>query len=80
MITNVQKWGNSLAVRIPKALAEDLPVREGDRVNLTVENGSLSVAPVVEESFDLDSLLDGVTAGNLHAEVDHGRSEGREVW
>lgn len=80
MLTRVQKWGNSLALRIPKALAEDVPVREGDRVDLTVENGRLTVVPAAEAALDLDSLLDQITPESLHGEVDTGGPVGREVW
>ena len=80
MLTRVQKWGNSLAVRIPKALAEDVPVREGDPVDLTVENGRLTVVPAAEPTLDLDCLLDQITPESVHGEVDTGRPVGREVW
>ena len=80
MFTRVQRWGNSLALRIPKALAEDVPVREGDRVDLTVESGRLTVAPAPEAARDLDSLLDQITPENLHGEVDTGSPVGRETW
>ncbi len=80
MITNIQKWGNSLALRIPKALAEDVQVEEGAAVNLAVENGCLLVTPAAKTPGNLRSLLKQVTAENLHGEVDAGTPVGREVW
>lgn len=70
MITKIQKWGNSLGLRIPKALARDAQVQEGARVDLTVKNGCLLVVPTRSNTCDLDSLLAQVSPSNLHAEVD----------
>ena len=80
MITNIQKWGNSLALRIPKALAEDVQVEEGAAVNLAVENGCLLVIPAAKTPGNLRSLLKQVMPENLHGEVDAGTPVGREVW
>ncbi len=80
MITSIQKWGNSLALRIPKAMAEDVQVEEGASVNLAVENGCLVVIPAAKTPGNLRSLLKQVTPENLHGEVDTGAPAGREVW
>ena len=80
MITTIQKWGNSLAVRIPKALAEDAQVEEGARVDLAVKDGCLTVVPTSTQSYDLESLLDQVTPDNMHGEVDFGQRCGKEAW
>ena len=80
MITKIQKWGTSLAVRIPKALAEDVPVQVGSRVDLTVKNGCLMLAPAKALDYDLESLLDQVAPNNLHGEVDFGQRIGKEAW
>ena len=80
MNTKVQKWGKSLGVRIPKALAQDLRLEEGARVDLVAENGRLSVTPVQKKAYSLKDLLGGVTRDNLHGEIDAGSAVGREVW
>ena len=80
MVTKIQKWGNSLGLRIPKALAEDVGVAEGVPVDLSVEHGRLVVAPVKKPAYNLDSLLDKITPQNRHAETDFGRPLGGEVW
>ena len=80
MHVRVQKWGNSLAVRIPKPFAHDAEVKEGTVLNLSVSQGKLVAAPVRKKKFTLKQLLAKVSKDNLHAEVDTGPSVGSEVW
>ena len=79
MRTRVQKWGNSLAVRIPKSFAAEAGLRENSAVDLSVSEGRLVVQPSAEEPLSLDALLRGVTDENLHGEWDTGPSVGREI-
>jgi len=80
MHVRVQKWGNSLAVRIPKPLAEDAEVKEGTVLNLAVSEGKVVATPVEKKKQSLKQLLAKITRKNLHAEVDSGPSVGREIW
>ena len=80
MITRIQKWGNSLGLRIPKGVARGVRVREGTTVMLAVSNGRLVVAPLETRGYELETLLAGVTRKNLHAAVDTGDPVGRESW
>lgn len=80
MHVRVQKWGNSLAVRIPKPLAEDAEVREGTVLNLAVSEGKIVATPLRKQKVSLKQLLAKVNKKNLHAEVDFGPSVGREIW
>lgn len=80
MRTRIQKWGNSLAIRIPKPFAEEAGVRQGAEVELAVSRGRLVVAPLGQGRYDLRDLLAAVTASNLHEEVDFGGRIGREAW
>jgi antitoxin MazE len=80
MHVRVQKWGNSLAVRIPKPLAEDAEVKEGTVLNLAVSEGKVVATPVEKKKQSLKQLLAKVTRKNLHREVDFGPSVGRETW
>jgi antitoxin MazE len=64
--TSVQKWGNSLAVRIPKSFAGELGLAENAPVAMTLEDGALLVRPERELTWDLGSLLARVTDENLH--------------
>jgi antitoxin MazE len=80
MVTKVQQWGNSLGVRIPRALAEETRMSAGSAVEILVEGGSLIVRPVSSRKYKLADLLAGVKARNLHPEVSTGQGMGREVW
>lgn len=79
MQVRVQKWGNSLALRIPKSLAEDSGVDTGSLVDLRVVRGKLIATPV-RGTYDLEELLSGVSKANIHGEVHSGEAVGREVW
>ena len=80
MTTKVQKWGNSLAVRIPKAFVKEAHVAYGTPVDLTVDDGKIIINPHAEPEYRLEDLLKGVSKGNLHAEVTTGKAVGREAW
>jgi antitoxin MazE len=80
MRVRVQKWGNSLALRIPKSFALETGLGSGAEVDLTVEGGRLVVTPLEPPTCSLDELLGRVTASNLHTETDTGPSLGAEVW
>jgi antitoxin MazE len=80
MRTRVQKWGNSLALRIPKSFAAEAGLREDTAVDLSVMEGKLVVQPHFPEPLRLDELLRGVTEENLHREWDTGPAVGKEVW
>ena len=80
MKVQIQKWGNSLALRIPKPFAEDADVKEGTVVDLSVSEGRLVAAPIRKKKITLRQLLAKVNSGNLHSEVDSGPSAGRESW
>jgi antitoxin MazE len=80
MHVRVQKWGNSLALRIPKRLAKDAEVTEGTVLNLAVFEGKVVATPVEQKKLSLSELLAKVNKKNLHGEVDFGRAAGRETW
>jgi antitoxin MazE len=75
----VTRWGNSLAVRIPKHLAEQTAITEGSEVELGVLDGAVTVRPKAR-SYTLEELLDQVTAENRHDEIEWGEPAGKEVW
>ena len=75
--STVAKWGASLAVRIPKAIAEQWGVSEGSRIEL-IPRGEQVV--IRKKRYDLAEMLEKVTPGNLHSEVDMGPPAGREEW
>ncbi|MGI8884415.1 MAG: AbrB/MazE/SpoVT family DNA-binding domain-containing protein [Pyrinomonadaceae bacterium] len=80
MKVQIQKWGNGLALRIPKSFAVESKIEQGSTVEVSLESGRIIVFPVTEQEFSLDELLAEVTAENLHGEIDTGDSVGREIW
>ena len=80
MITKVQKWGNSLAVRIPRSVAKDTRLFSGEAVDMATHDGQIIIIPVRQPIYNLDDLLKGITARNRHAEVVAGAPVGQEVW
>ena len=79
MQTKIQKWGNSLAVRIPKAFVKEARVAYGTSVDLSVDDGKIVIDPHAEPEYRLEDLLKGVTKHNIHAEVETGNAVGREA-
>ena len=80
MLTKIQKWGNSLGLRIPKSFAAEADVEAGSTVDLAIEDGGLVIRPVRRPQYSLEELLEGVNARNLHKEVATGEPVGREAW
>jgi len=80
MEAKVRRWGNSLGLRIPKALAEEAGIEADSAVDLTVRNGEIVVRPLRRKKFKLKDLLAKVTDENKHEEIDFGPPVGKEVW
>lgn len=73
------KWGNSHAVRIPKTVLEQAEIREGDELEIRVEEGRIALEPA-EPKLRLGDLVARITPRNLHHEQDWGKPVGKEVW
>jgi len=80
MRARIQKWGNSLAVRIPRTFAADAGIDRDTQVEIGLYEGVITVKPVVAAGLDLAALVEGITPDNLHGEVDTGEPVGREAW
>ena len=80
MRTKIQKWGNSLALRIPKAFAAEAGFEKNREVDVSAEDHRLIVQVPVRPSSTLEELLGGVRPSNLHREVDWGPPLGKEAW
>ncbi len=80
MRTRIQKWGNSLAVRIPRPFAEESNLREDSAVDISLRNGNLVVVPLVEPAPSLEDLVKRITPRNRHRETETGGPVGDEVW
>jgi antitoxin MazE len=79
----VQKWGNSLGLRIPSAVAEELGIESGTTVSLTVKDNCLTVKvkrAKKPRTYLLADMLEQISPRNLHGESDTGARRGREVW
>ena len=79
MLAKAQKWGNSLAVRLPKSVAEECGIEADTPVEIVREDNLIIIKPVQKKRFSLDSLLAEVTEDNIHAEVSAGRPVGKEA-
>lgn len=78
MSVKIQKWGNSLGVRIPKAIIEKVNLSENSEVEIESKSGTIVIFPS-KKGYSLDSLLEQITKSNLHSEEDF-KAEGNEVW
>ncbi len=79
MTARVQKWGNSLALRLPKALADEFQLEQGSAVELRVVGNTLVIEPHRPPQYHLEDLLKKVSKRNLHAAITTGRPVGKEV-
>ncbi|WP_047150888.1 AbrB/MazE/SpoVT family DNA-binding domain-containing protein [Aneurinibacillus tyrosinisolvens] len=73
----VQKWGNSLGIRIPKAIAMKVGLEEGSEIDFDVEDDKIIIKRKAQK---LKELLSQITPDNIYKEVSTGDAEGREVW
>jgi antitoxin MazE len=80
MKTRVQKWGNSLALRIPKSFADEVGLQKETSVEVSLADGKIVVTRLTKPKLTLEQLLSKVTKDNLHHEVDTGSAVGNETW
>jgi antitoxin MazE len=80
MQSRVQKWGNSLALRIPKSFATEICLADETLVDITLEDGKLVITPAAITTYSLEELLAQITNENLHSEQSSGAPQGNEVW
>jgi antitoxin MazE len=77
--TQIARWGNSLGLRLPKAIALEAQVDEGDTVDVSVRNGAIVIRPS-RPTYSLDQLVAKITPRNRHGESDWGTPVGHEPW
>ncbi len=78
--TQLARWGNSLAVRIPLRVVETARLREGDELTLAVgKNGAIVIRPA-QRKYQLNELISKITARNCHEETEWGPRVGKEAW
>ena len=80
MKTAIQRWGNSLALRIPRAYAAETRISEGSDVELTLKSGTLIIRPLTRKRHSLTDLIKRITRTNQHSAVDTGKAVGQESW
>ena len=80
MQAKIQKWGNSLALRIPQSYALNVNIKQNEMVDLSIEQGSILIKPIVKKGHSLEELLESVSENNLHSEFDTGAPVGKEIW
>ena len=80
MHVQVKKWGNSLAIRIPKSFAKETKINNGSVVDLSLSDGKLIATPLAKEKYSLTQLLNEITDENIHKEISTGDAVGKEIW
>jgi antitoxin MazE len=77
--TQIARWGNSLGLRLPKAVAREAHLDEGDTVEVSVKGGAI-VVTAARPTYSLDQLVAKITPRNRHGEADWGSPAGHEAW
>jgi antitoxin MazE len=80
MITNVIKWGNSLALPIPRSFAKEMGLKTASSINMQIEKGRIILTPVEKEPLSLKDLVAKITKDNIHQEIETGIPCGNEIW
>jgi len=80
MVTKIQKWGNSLGLRIPKSFANEAGVEEGSAVDIFLEEDRIVIRTLRTPKYQLSDLISQVHKDNLHDEISTGDAVGRESW
>jgi antitoxin MazE len=80
MKTTAQKWGNSLAIRVPKSVAVQVGLKAQDDLEIEVQDGNVVLKPQLRRVYRLDDLVKRITPKNLHGEIATGSPIGREIW
>jgi antitoxin MazE len=78
MKTKIQKWGNSLGIRIPMSILKDLSLKNGSIVEIKEKDDRIIIQP--SKKNELEALMSGISDENLHTETDWGAAEGDEIW
>jgi antitoxin MazE len=76
----IKRWGNSLALRIPKAILTQLGIKEDDELKMNITDNSLVLTPIIKKEYSLSEMLSQISDDNLHDEADFGQPAGNEVW
>jgi antitoxin MazE len=80
MKTTAQKWGNSLAIRVPKSVAVQVGLKAQDDLDIEVQGGNVLLKPHLRRVYRLEDLVKRISPKNVHGEIDTGTPVGREIW
>jgi antitoxin MazE len=80
MKTTAQKWGNSLAIRVPKSVAVQVGLKAQDDLDIEVQDGNVLLKPHLRRVYRLENLVKQISPKNVHGEIDTGTPVGRETW
>ncbi|TGU74826.1 AbrB/MazE/SpoVT family DNA-binding domain-containing protein [Geomonas terrae] len=80
MVAKAQKWGNSLAVRLPKMMAAECGIEVDSPIEIVRQENCIVIRPVSPAALALESLVDAITEDNMHSEVPTGKPVGNELW
>lgn len=80
MTTKVQKWGNSLAIRLPKELTDRFALFQGSGVVISDDKKSIKIKPVGEREMSLKEMVKKINKFNRHEEIDFGPPVGKEIF
>lgn len=78
-VRKISTWGNSLGIRLPQAVMEELGLIEGAIVNVAVDNNKIILSPI-KQAYSLEELLKNATPEMQHDEIDWGEAVGHEMW
>lgn len=79
MIVKATQWGNSIGVRIPRALARKKGINVDTSVEVNETEDGVLIRPAVIKEYSLKELVRGITQQNRHSEADFGRPVGKEL-
>ena len=80
MKTTAQKWGNSLAIRVPKSVAVQVGLKAQDDLDIEVQDDNVVLKPHLRRVYRLEDLVKRISPKNVHGEIDTGTPVGREIW
>ena len=80
MRSKVQLWGNSLALRIPKYIANQIQINNGSEIDVSLEEEKIIIKPIKAKKESLEYLLSKIEKKNIHKEEDFGEPIGGEIW
>jgi antitoxin MazE len=80
MTTVVRKWGNSIGIRLPKTLAQEVEISEGASVIIEARDGRIIITPARRHRYRLTDLVRRITPKNRHEAIETGEPRGKEAW